>query len=124
MCCLNCLYYSYILSVSYAEILAAWLGLAETAGCLKDNNIYLEGDSTIAIIKKILSLCMQSNKTHHPILHDIHRWILDCGHFSANHVYREANQAARYVARHALHTKWSWSNYDNIPHDLLLDLAG
>lgn len=73
---------------------------SEVVGYFKANNVYLKGDSVFAITV-ISFLCKQPSQTH-PILHDIHYWILNCDYFCTDHVYGEANQAAHLVAKNML----------------------
>lgn len=76
--------------VSYAEIVAAWIGLFMAIKVLYCIDVDLEGvsSSAISIISALSNQVIQLN----PLLLDIKLWIQQCNHFVAKHIYWEANK--------------------------------
>ena len=86
-----------LLSIPYAELLAAWLHVKETIMNLNATRIWLEGDSQIVVF----SLSSQNDSTYanNTIIQDLRAWRMMCSFFFISHTHREANQLADCMAR-------------------------
>ncbi|XP_038988624.1 uncharacterized protein LOC120112809 [Phoenix dactylifera] len=105
-------------SVPEAELRAAWAGVRHARMILRARSIILEGDSTTVI--GWIRRGSTGDGTDHPLIRDIGSMMRDVRAFQAQHVFREANGAADWVAAHAAHHSGYtlWSGEEELPHAL------
>ncbi|XP_073107354.1 uncharacterized protein [Elaeis guineensis] len=88
------------ISVPFAELLAAWLGVRTAIYELHATYIWIEGDSSTAVS------CIKNPELqrfgHMPFLQDLIQWQGAMHFCKITHIFREANQVADYMARLAL----------------------
>nr|XP_029122232.1 uncharacterized protein LOC114914501 [Elaeis guineensis] len=85
-----------LISVSYAELMAVWLGVQATMLEHRTTNIWLEDDSSMVI--RWFTDSHFHDQLHDPLIQDLQHWKLTTTSFNITHTYREGNQVADYLA--------------------------
>ncbi|XP_010931594.1 uncharacterized protein [Elaeis guineensis] len=86
-------------SVSFAELVAAWAGVAVALYQLQVKDLWVEGDSLVVI--RWLSKSGASNLAE-PLLHHLQVWKQRFHSFRVTHTFREGNRAADFLASSAI----------------------